>query len=199
MNETTLKIAESEADREIEPAPLPWNGDQARSSIEHSTTLPARSPDLTIRDLANGFFVVQAPQSADFLQLGEEEHFLLAQLDGETDAATICSRYADRFGQTLSQEDLEGFLELAQEQHLLCPDISSQGSSLAGAGARGAHANPPLSTANSLLYWRKNIFDPDSLFSWMVPRIRFVWTRTFLVLSMGVIVFAVVLDRKSVV
>jgi putative peptide zinc metalloprotease protein len=193
VNETTLKIVEPETDRENGFSKLPLNGDQAGSPIGNLTTLPARSPDLQIRDLGNGHYVVKAPQTADFLQLGEEEHFLLTQLNGENDANAIRSRYADRFGQSLSLEDLEGFLELAREQHLLYCGVPSQGSSLTGATGREALGNPASAGHNTLLYWRKNICDPDSLFAWMAPRIRFFWTRTFLALSAAMIAFAVVL------
>ena len=36
---------------------------------------------------------------------------------------------------------------------------------------------PLAARVQSLLYWRKSLFDPDRLFNWLEPRLRFVWTR----------------------
>src|SRR5439155_1007267 len=35
----------------------------------------------------------------------------------------------------------------------------------------------------SILYWRRSFFDPDQFFTWLEPKIRFFWTRGFLILS----------------
>ena len=45
-------------------------------------------------------------------------------------------------------------------------------------------------TWQSILYWRINLFDPERLFTWLEPKIRFFWTRAFLVLSAASIVLA---------
>ena len=42
----------------------------------------------------------------------------------------------------------------------------------------------------SILFWRKSLFDPDRLFNWLEPKSRFFWTRTFLVFSAGCILLA---------
>src|SRR5579871_5978091 len=42
----------------------------------------------------------------------------------------------------------------------------------------------------SLLYWRKSLFDPDRLFNHLAPLLSFIWTPTFVVLSLGMIVTA---------
>ena len=193
VNEPCVEIPERGSDRRVRPAGLPCNGDPAGPWIALSTSLPARSPELTIRALAAGRYVVKPPHSAEFLQLGEEEHFLLSQLDGKNDAAGVCARYAVRFGQSLALEDLEEFLELAREQRLLSADLPTPASSRAAEEEQETLGQPVAATANSLLYWRKSIFDPDELFSWTVPRIRFLWTWTSLVLSVGLIALAVIL------
>src|SRR5205085_2084157 len=59
-------------------------------------------------------------------------------------------------------------------------------------------APPPAARSSgwspmSLLYWRKNFFDPDRFFNWLEPKIRFVWTRGFLHVSLAAMVVAGVL------
>ena len=43
-----------------------------------------------------------------------------------------------------------------------------------------------------LLYWHVNFFDPDRFFSWLEPKIRFVWTRGFAAVSLLVVAAALV-------
>src|SRR5439155_23138489 len=42
----------------------------------------------------------------------------------------------------------------------------------------------------SVLYLRKSVFDPDALFNRLEPRLRFLWTRAFVVASAALIVAA---------
>jgi putative peptide zinc metalloprotease protein len=187
---------------------LPARSEQARERPhaqpirDLATPLPARRPELVIRPLGDrGRYVVKDPHSGAFYTFGEQEHFLLTQLDGTRDAEAICQAFAERFGEHLSAEDLGGFLKLARRQDLLQP---------AGAAGPRAEARPPASlpaaaklrpTAaksspdparprQSILYWRKKLFDPDRLFTWLAPRLEFVWTRPFLAVSTGGIVLA---------
>ncbi len=192
MSGTTLKIADEVTGAEERPAKLPQSPGRAQQPIDRFDSLPAQAPTLTIQPLYNGQYVVKATQSTEFLQLGEEEHFLLSQLNGENDAATVCASYEGRFGQMLSLDEFEEFLELAREHHLLrsddlLPDTPANSAGMEAVGSRST------SSGNSLLYFRKSLFDPDSLFSWLVPKISFFWSRTFLAFSAALIVFAVAL------
>ena len=85
-----------------------------------STELPACRADLVIRPIGEaGRYVVKLPGTHDYFHLGEEEHFLLTQLDGERDAATVCTAFATKFAEALTDDDLDGFLEMARGQKLL--------------------------------------------------------------------------------
>jgi hypothetical protein len=87
--------------------------------VDVSTPLPARRSELLIRPLAEpGRYVVKHPQTGDYFQIGEEEHFLLNQLDGRRNAEDVRTVYAERFGRPLPQEDVDEFVQLATEQQL---------------------------------------------------------------------------------
>ncbi len=76
--------------------------------------LPCRCSELVIRPLGeNDPYVVEDPRTGAYYHLGDEEHFLITQLDGEADADTICTAFAERFGHPLSGEDLYEFLDMA--------------------------------------------------------------------------------------
>ncbi len=87
---------------------------------EHATIPPPRRSDLIIRPLGDdGRFVVKDPQAGTFFMLGVQECFLLACLDGQRDSREICEAFEKEFGEPLTEQDLEGFLQLARERRLL--------------------------------------------------------------------------------
>lgn len=178
---------------------------------ELATLLPCRRPELTIRPLdAGGQHVVKDPRTGEFYCLGPVEHFLLLQLDGEQTAEEVAAAFERQFGEPLGEADLEEFLDLAQSQGLLAEsgdgvpqdrgtEEQSEGGNSPGDVAVPARSSVPPSLRpsvgakqQSILYWRKNLFDPDRLFTWLAPRIGFFWTRGFLVLSVGSILLATV-------
>jgi multidrug efflux pump subunit AcrA (membrane-fusion protein) len=161
-----------------------------------ATPLPVRRPDLLIRPFGeDGQYAVKDPHSGEFFHVGEQEHFLLTQLDGERSGATIRAVFEERFGQPLSEEELHEFLVLAAEQGLVSANgPTSRGRKPSDArSSQGVDAHLSPGRRQSILYWRKNIFDPDRLFTWLAPKLWFFWTRGFLVFSAGSILLAAVL------
>lgn len=168
--------------------------------------LPVRRPDLVIRPLGeNGRYVVKDPGAGSYFQLGEQEHFLLLLLDGAHGADAVCRKFEEQFAEPLSVDDLDGFIGIARRQRLLREElppitpIGRQADEEFGQLETRRSTSPevpspapsPPRQRQSLLYWRKSLFDPDRLCTWLEPRIRFFWTRGFLVLSAGCILLAV--------
>src|SRR5262245_27407465 len=155
--------------------------------------LPRRRSELVFAPGGDrGPHVLKDPRTSAYYSLGDEEHFLLTQLDGRCDVEALRTAYATRFGQPLADEDLSEFLESVRERDLLDePEQADRTTSrkksneLRGPDESGS---PPLGLR--FLYWRKSLFDPDSLFTWLAPKLGFFWTRTFLVASAGCIVLA---------
>jgi multidrug resistance efflux pump len=188
----------------------------------HSTltpALPARRSDLIIRALGEtGRYVAKEPRSGAYYQLGQEEHFLLEQLDGRNNADAICARFAERFGQPLSAAELNEFVEMARGRGFLqdgartfLSAASVDGSTGPGNGqvapilggrcgqecprsgsarqrpepAAGSGPAPIPRQRQSVLYWRKRLFDPDRLFTRLAPKLWFFWTPGFAACSAG--------------
>jgi hypothetical protein len=167
------------------------------------TLLPTRRRDLVIRSLGDtGRYVVKDPQNGDFYQLGQQEHFLLMQLDGTREASAVCAAFEEQFGDALVEEELDGFLQMATSQGLL---ETSDGDSRAAESTAGSASSPPLARSagrhpkskQSILHWRKSLFDPDRLFNWLEPKIRFFWTPGFLVFSAGSILLATLISLTN--
>src|SRR5262249_33964161 len=171
---------------------------RARAMPDLATLLPVRRPELLVKPLGDeGRYVVKDPRRGEFFQLGAKEHFLLMQLEGERTAETISAAYAERLGERLSEEELDEFIVVVRSQGFLQDETADR----CGAGFLPAtsadrqvgnlpHASRPRP---NILYWRRSFFDPDRLFTWLAPKLWFLWTRPFLVFSAGCILLAVLL------
>lgn len=171
--------------READAFPPTANLTQSRAAaLPTESPLPARRPDLIVKpsDDAGGH-VVKDPRTGQFFDLGPEESFLLLGLDGRRTAVELAQAFEDRFGEPLSRADLDDFLGLARDSGFL-PKKTAAG------GAKSSAPTPAPARRQSLLYWRKSLYDPDRLFNWLEPRLRFVWTRSFFVASALAIVLA---------
>jgi multidrug efflux pump subunit AcrA (membrane-fusion protein) len=173
-----------------------------------ATIPPPRRSELLLRPLGDkGDHVVKDPVTGQFFNLGPQEAFLLQRLDGQQSAEAICQAFTDKFGEALTIDDLDQFIEMARGQGFLqrtCQPVAGpqreKAPSVNGSTAHGAaaccpataprSAPPPPRPRQSILYWRKRVFDPDQLFNWLEPKIRFFWTTGFLVLSAIVILAA---------
>src|SRR4051794_36357651 len=90
---------------------------------EMVTVFPRRRPELVARPFGeSGSYLVRDRLRGESFQLGPEEHFLLARLDGNRTAEELCAAFAERFGGPFTQEDLQEFLDLARERGFLQPD-----------------------------------------------------------------------------
>jgi multidrug efflux pump subunit AcrA (membrane-fusion protein) len=154
--------------------------------------VPARRPDLVVRPLGErGQYVVKDPRTGNYFHLGEQEHFLLNALTGGQTDDELRNAFAEQFGEVLSADELAEFLETARAQGFLDQQEAPVPTPAVSAAALGPAPFLPMPAAcQRLLYWRKKFFDPDRLFGWLEPRVRFFWTRGFLVLSAGCIVLA---------
>ena len=165
---------------------------------------------------SSGQYVVKDPLSGAYFKVGEHEYFLLRSLDGRHDRRMIQQAFKQRFGEELTDEELLGFLKLAQSRGLLeyvprggnangtataplpastsgMPGSSPAASSDAKAEPGESAAAPVARRNHSLLYWRRSLIDPDSLLGQIERRVRFFWTFTFVALSAIAIVSAAVL------
>lgn len=157
--------------------------------------LPACRADLVVRSLGEDeHFVVKDPRNGAYYQLGEEEHFLLMQLDGTRTADAVCANFAERFGQPLSPEELDEFAEKARSRGFLQDHSQSHGHDNAAAnrGAESDSGGASQRRRQSILYWRKNFFDPDRVFTWLAPKLSFFWAPAFLIVSVGCVALAAV-------
>jgi hypothetical protein len=88
-----------------------------------ATPVPCRRSELVARPFGeSGSYLVRDRHRGESFQLGPEEHFLLARLDGTRTAEGLCAAFAEWFGEPLTPEQLQEFLDLARERGLLQPE-----------------------------------------------------------------------------
>jgi hypothetical protein len=88
-----------------------------------ATQLPCRRRELVSQPFGeDGSYLIRNRHKGESFQLGAEEHFLLAQLDGRRTAQDLCAAFEERFGEPLGEDDLQDFLELARARDLVQED-----------------------------------------------------------------------------
>jgi multidrug resistance efflux pump len=140
---------------------------------------------------AAGEYVIKDPATSAYYHLGPEESLLLRALDGRQNFESIARRFEQTFGQALTRQDLDDFIELANSMNLLARDPLIERMADGGAAASTApvgFATPRAAPAagktdQSILFWRIRLFDPDRLFGWLAPKLRFLWTPAFVIVS----------------
>ena len=169
-----------------------------------SPPLPQCRSDLVIRNTGEGEFVVKLPASGKYFQIGEVEQFLLAHLNGETSSRTICKNFEQRFGDPLTRDDLDEFIDTVKPLGLFAKsDASADGpeadeSSTAEPNQGEDFETGPRGTGN-LLFYRRTLFNPDALLNRLEPWLRFLWMPPFVIGAAAAMFFAmmIVWDNSS--
>jgi len=147
-----------------------------------AATMKLRS-DLVIsrQDGTEGtIFVLKDPITDRFFRFKETEHFIAQQFDGATSADTVRQRVEERLGVKLTSENLDQFTERLQRIGLLTP--AENGATTLPARRRRI--------GGDVFYLRFRLFDPDRLFDWLMPKVRFLFTPQFVVLSAALVAAA---------
>jgi len=170
---------------------------EACTLLDPAAVPPPRRSDLIVRPLGNdGQYVIKDPVTGKYFNVGEQEHFLLSALDGQQSGAQICAAFEERFAESLDVADLQDFLEMARRRGLLGPAETPDQPGAKAPAEGEAHENSPgqrpadgrkqpgrSAERQSIFHLRFRVFDPDRLFNRLEPKIRFFWTKGFLLLS----------------
>lgn len=122
---------------------IPGNGfvsSKGNALLGPTVLLASRRPELVSWSSAkSGEYLVRNHRTGETFQFAEAEHFLLSRLDGRQTSGEIRRSFQARFGEPLSEAELDEFAQLAASHQLLQPASAASG------GA--ATAVPPLECA----------------------------------------------------
>ena len=149
--------------------------------------LPRIRPDLVIRCTGEGEYVVKCPADGSYFRMGDVEHFLLTQLDGEQSSRSVRNAYKERFGERLGKGDLREFLDAVKPLGLLDLTEAEQKLAQSSTSRAGTDDDEDAETGKrgggSILFFRRSIFNPDRLLNALEPHLQFVWTKGFVILT----------------
>lgn len=160
--------------------------------------LPVRREDLVVRSVGDQY-VIKDPVTETYFQLGEQEWFLLSQLEPQATSTKVLDAFERQFNDALTSEDLDEFVEMVSKRHLLKDSHSNRPRSKTYVDSEDESWNNPDSqtsskagkkSGQSILFWRYNLFDPDRLFNRVEPLLRWIWSVEFLLVSSLVIALA---------
>src|SRR5881397_1150853 len=152
--------------------------------------LPRLRSDLMVsrHETAQGSSIfIKEPRSGNFFRLGEAEYFIVQQFDGKTPVDIVRKRVEEKFEAELSKETLDAFIAQLQKRDLLESQSPEQKKP-----ARSQHR-----ISGNLLYIRFKAIDPTRLFDHLSPQVWFFFTPSFVVVSAGLIFFAIAITAAN--
>jgi putative peptide zinc metalloprotease protein len=169
--------------------PGPWGRGQ-RTGTSMSITAERLRADLVVseQEARDGpVTVIKDPATGRFFRMAEVEYFIARHLDGETPLEAIRQRTEKKFGASLDNEMLGGFVAALRRSGLLeSPE----------AAPAGGHGHAPRIRGN-VLYLRLKAIDPDRWFDRWVHKVDFFFSRWFLLQSASLIVLATIVTITS--
>lgn len=155
-----------------------------------ATLPPARRSDLLIREVGPGQYVVKQSAEGSYFRIGPVEHFLLLALDGTRTAEEICTSFEERFGEPLSLEELDEFVELMRKRDLIASPGRNGDASADDEEEDGDDDMDTSRSRQSWLYFRKSLFNPDRMLTAAEPPLRWIWTRGFVLAAVAAMLAA---------
>ena len=169
-----------------------------RAVLSHDSAPSAlrMRPDLEVFPQPGGerpAWVVKDPVALRYQRLGEEEFAILQWLDGRTGLDEIRDKFAQRFPpQQLSRQQLHQFLGRLHRQGLLLAESPGQHETLLERWTVQRRWEW-FQRLTSVLAIRFRGADPTGVLNWLYPRVRWMFSRGFLVLGLLLVLGAAAL------
>ncbi len=144
---------------------------------------PQPAADLEMAEQPDGervVWVVGAASVGRYLLLGETERKVLMLIDGQRTPSQICETFLQQYGGKLGLPTLTKFLTKLETYGLL-------------AGQRGKFQEGADSPQSQKAYKPIKLFNPDRLFTLLLPKLRWIWTTGFFIFSLAFILGMVLL------
>ena len=138
-------------------------------------------------------YVVKDPIGLKYFRFKIEEYFLLEQFDGKNSLQDVKRAFERKYRpQTISVDDLIRFASQLHEAGIAQIDTPEQGKVLIQRRRKNKWKRVWQFLAN-ILYIKIPIIDPERLLTGMYPYFRWIYTRYFITISLGVMLAALTL------
>jgi putative peptide zinc metalloprotease protein len=138
-------------------------------------------------------YVIKDPLALKYFRFKIEEYFLLQQFDGKATLQEVKKAFERKYRpQTISIEDLTRFVAQLHEAGLIQIDTAEQASVLIRRRRKNRWRKVGQFFAN-ILFIKIPIIDPERLLTGMYPYFRWIFTKTFITLSVSSMLMAIFL------
>jgi len=135
------------------------------------------------------YYVIKDPITQRFFRIKEFEYFITQKLDGKTSLDEIAQKFQERFHIPLPLETLEKFVQRIESLGFLEGDITERELAQLQYQKR--------TFLGKILFIKLKGFDPDKLLDRLVKHTRFLFSPTFLIVSLFIILLAMVITLSS--
>ncbi len=138
-------------------------------------------------------YVIKDPLALKYFRFKIEEYFLLQQFDGKLTLQEVKKAFEKKYRpQTISIEDLTRFVAQLHEAGIIQIDTNEQAKVLIRRRKKNRWRKVWAFLAN-ILFIKIPIIDPERLLTRMYPYFRWIFTRTFVTISVSSMLMAIVL------
>ena len=160
-------------------------------------SMPKIRDDLIIREIqkADGrHYVIKDPITGDFFEVREPEYFIISSFDGVKTFAEIVEEFKAKFGLEINDAAVIGFANKLQELCFLDNDETRQ-TLLQRQHTKSKDEQQRL--LYRMLYIKLKAFDPGRLFNYLLPYVRFFFTRGFVLLALIISALALLITLSN--
>ena len=138
-------------------------------------------------------YVIKDPIALKYFRFKVEEYFLLQQFDGKQTLQDVKRAFERKYRpQTITVEDLLRFASQLHEAGIALVDSPDQAKALITRRRKNRWKKVWQFLAN-ILYIKIPIVDPERLLTWMYPYFRWLYTKGFIAVSVGMMLAALTL------
>lgn len=143
--------------------------------------LPCLRSDLiikeqTIREVKS--YIVKDPEKQRYYRFDEEEFQVFTYLDGKRTAEEVAREYSDYFKEETTADEISEFIASVRSMGLFERTDAEQNTYLYEK-LKEQRQSQILQAKGSAFYFRVKIWDPNSFFEKLMPRIEWIWSRSF--------------------
>jgi putative peptide zinc metalloprotease protein len=174
---------------------------------ELPSLLPKLNPWIELCDLGNGNFVVKNINDRTYFSTGEEEFFILQQLQKNSPRPELKQRYNERFAESLDDADLGSFLTAIERKGLIpnvlgrtpatSPDDEDDDADAEDDDDPNVVPGQKRWWKQSILFWRVPLVNPDRFLGFVVRLFPWIWTQAFFAASLGLMGLATFILLQS--
>jgi multidrug resistance efflux pump len=138
---------------------------------DYCTYPPQIAADVEIAEQRDGrrqSFIAGSASVGRYIILRETEYKVFNLIDGSRTLREVCEEFKSSYGAGLGLTTLVKFLNKLDQYGVL-------------ASERTQETAPPVQQLSQAVYLRFKLFNPDRLFSRLVPPLRWIWTTEFFV------------------